>query len=222
MGLVAEGQVGPRYVQDGSNTELRLGRTGEVVTVDAHARYYEPGYRGKLYSAMTAVAGVTIIAEMVTPVAANKQTVLSVYNPQSSGVNGVLHKVQVIHISGTPGAGNNWSIEATYGERITVTPNNYATSGAMPTPHYPSNTNGQLMAYTALAVGTANAHVLFRVLGLVSFATALAVTTPNLAYVEDLQGEIVIPPGCILTLAPPALGTSHVVVASMSWEEVPI
>ena len=222
MGITVEGQVGPRYVADGANTELRLGRNGELVCADAHGRYYEAGYRGKLFSASTAVAGVTLISEMASLVAANKQTVLSVYNPVQSGVIGILHRIVLVNISGTPGAGNGWALEGQYGQTLTTQTNNLATAGLPPTAHYPSASAGQLVCFTALATGTTGADVLLRPLPFVSFATALAATTPNLSYVEDVNGEIAIPPGAIITIAPPALGTTHVVVASMSWEEVPL
>ena len=39
-------------------------------------------------------------------------------------------------------------------------------------------------------------------------------------HVEDDRGEIVVPPGCLFGLASTATGTSQVVSAALTWEEV--
>src|SRR5258706_196167 len=103
MGISIEGQVGPRYVGDGAEVEVRQNRSGALVTVDAHGRFFEPADRGVMN--------------------------------QSAG--------------------------------------------------------------------------------------AIAATTPTLSWIDPTDGEIVLPPGSIATLAPPAAGTTHVVAASIVWLEVP-
>ncbi len=222
MSITAEGQVGPRYVQDGSSTEYRLSKDGSAVTVDAHGRFYEASYRGTLFSGGTAVGGTTVAAANVSPPGAAAATVLSLYNPLSSGIVAALSKTVVVNVSGTPGAGNAWSYDIAYNQVITAAPNNFNVASAMPTSHYASSLTGKCVVYTQTALTGGGAHSLFRVLGHVAFATALAATTPNLRFIDPVDGEIIVPPGGLLTISPIATGTAHVVCASFTWEELPI
>jgi hypothetical protein len=54
------------------------------------------------------------------------------------------------------------------------------------------------------------------------FAGALAATTPGQTAVDNVDGAIVVPPGGLLTIAPPAAGTTHIVGAGIQYAEVPL
>jgi len=224
MGITLEGQAGPRQVADGSMTELRQGRTGELCWSPCHGSMAEAAVRGKLFSGGTVATGTTIVAGNVSPVGAAAASILSIYNPfagTSANVNAILHRIVLTHISGTPGAGQYLTLDFAYNQVVTATPNNNGTAGLMPVNHLAGGNTGMCQIYTQTALTGAAAQTFFRHLGAVSFATALAATTPNLCYNEVLDGEIVIPPGGLLSIGAAATGTSHVVAASFTWEEVP-
>lgn len=84
------GQVGPQVASDGAKQRVRLGKAGEVVVTDAHARFYEANYRGRVFHASGAVAGVQITVNNATLAATTG--VVSVFNPLGSGVNAVILK----------------------------------------------------------------------------------------------------------------------------------
>lgn len=221
MGISAEGQVGPRYMADGGNTEWRQCRTGALVTTQSHGGMAEAAMRGKLFSGTTAVAGTTIVAANVSPVGAAAASILSVYNPVSSGVVAVVHRAIIQNISGTPGA-VAMTLDAAFNQVITATPNNAGNAGTWPINHLAGGNSGSCIAYTQTNLTGSAIQTYFRLLGHVAFATALAATTPDLLKIEMFEGEIVIPPGAILTLSAGATGTTHVVAASFTWEEMPL
>lgn len=219
MGVTIEGQVGPRYVTDGAETEVRLTRSGGVVTADGHARFFEPASRGLVFAGGTALAGTTIVAGNVAPPAAAAATVLSVYNPVGSGVTVEILRAFLQHVSGTPGAGA-WAWCVSFGSTaVTAVQNNFNVTGAT---GQQSNGNGapraKIFTQTALTGGSAQLN--YRTI-MNQFAGALAATTPNLSWIDPTDGEIVLPPGSIATLAPPAAGTTHIVAASIVWLEIP-
>src|SRR5258706_15466591 len=132
MGISIEGQVGPRYVGDGAEVEVRQNRSGALVTVDAHGRFFEPASRGLIFSGGTAVAGTTVVAGNVAPPAAAAATVISVYNPLGSGVTVEILRAFLQHVSGTPGAGA-WMWCVAYGTTpVSAAQNNFGTAGAPP------------------------------------------------------------------------------------------
>jgi len=210
---------------DGGSTELRQGRTGELVVVAGHGNMAEAAARGRLFSGETAAAGTTIVGGNVSPVGAAAASIISLYNPISgagSNVNLVIHAVRLIHISGTPGAGQYMTIDSAYNQIITATPNNSGTAGLMPTNHLAGGSGGSGQIFTQTALTGSGAQTFFRHLGCVSFATALAATTPDLSFKEVLDGEIILPPGGLISIAAAATGATHVVAASFTWEEVPV
>jgi len=212
--MVIEGQVGPRAVSDGTSTEIRLARTSELVLQQAHSKYYEAASRGKIFTISTAAAGTTIVAGNVAPPAAAAATVLSLVNPFGSGINAIVHRSVVGNVSGTPGAGA-FQYCVSWGNRVTAAQN------ATPRCNLISGANPICQGYTQTALTGGFVHVSLREVGLVSFAAAIAATSTDLTKVDSVDGEIVVPPGGILTIAAAATGTTHVVYASLSWEEVP-
>jgi hypothetical protein len=78
MGVSIEGQVGPRYVNDGGSTELRQSRFGGLVVTDAHGKYYEAVSRGNVFCAANTAAQATSTASATA-------TGLILSNPAGSG-----------------------------------------------------------------------------------------------------------------------------------------
>ena len=214
MGILIEGQVGPRVVQDGSNTELRQARLGSLVTTPAHAVGYEAVSRQKMFTVGTAMAGTTVVAANAAPPAAAAATILSLYNPPCSGVVAVMMKCVIGNISGTPGVGA-FTYCVSYGNTISAAQN------VTPRCMYYGGSAPLCRGYSQTALTGGLVHVVLRPIGHASFAGAIAATTPNMDFTDYLNGEIVIPQGGVLTIADCATGTSHVVWANFTWEEVP-
>jgi hypothetical protein len=215
MSISIQGQVGPRVVADGGSTEFRQSRMSALVTVPCHATYAETNSRGAMFTIATAAAGTTVVAANNAPPAAAGATILSLHNPIGSTVNAILCKTVIGNVSGTPGAGA-FTYCVAWGARVTAAQN------AVPRCNLLSGRNPVCYGYTQTALTTGTVHTVLRPIGIASFAGAIAATTTELAVVENVDGEIVIPPGGILTIASAATGTTHIVYASMTWEEMPV
>ncbi len=211
-------QVGPVTSGDGAMSDrLRVGSNRELVVSDLRGRYAEAAARGQMFSAISALAGTTIVSANVAPPAAAAATVLSVFNPEGSGVDLEVLLGWIFHISGTPGAGFwAWCYgRATGSTKITATQN--ATPACTRTP----GPNSKAQGYTQTALTAGPAHVSGRPFPTAQFAGAIAATTPGQVAIDEVAGAIVVQPGGVVTLAPPAAGTSHIVGAGICWIENP-
>ncbi len=211
-------QVGPVLRTDSTyEGPFRTSRQSDLIVSDGHSRWYEQCSRNQIFTAFTALAGTTIVAGNVAPPAAAAATVLSILNPVGSGVNLEILQGWVFHISGTPGAGfwawcaTNTGVSITAAEAVAQKGANLIGQGI---------TKAKAWSQTALTGGIV--HVNIRPFPTAMFAGALAATTPGQTAVDNVDGAIVVPPGGLLTLAPPAAGTTHIVGAGIMYAEVPL
>jgi hypothetical protein len=186
-----------------------------VVAQQCHGKYYEAVSRGKVFSVGTAQAGTTVVAANAAPPAAAGATILSVYNPSGSNVNAVFMRCVLGNVSGTPGAGG-FTYCTSWGNRITAVQN------AVPRANLVSGINSVCQGFAQTALTGGFVHVVLRPIGFTSFAAAVAAANPGLVTVDNIDGDIIVPPGGVLTIANAATGTTHIVYASLTWEEVPI
>lgn len=213
------GAVGPATpLIDGNSQIVGISRDGALRVAQAHAPLSELASRQKLYAITTAQAGVTLIAEMCGTIAANKQTILSLVNPFNSGVSLHVLRAYLTHISGTPGIGGfSWQmytgLTTPTGTTGTTIPRGTRTGGV------PTAAQG----FSALALGaSAPAHVLLRAFPSGPFPRALDGLAPDAAPAIDyVDGEIVLDPGSALSIAAAAVGTTHKVMASIVFAEMP-
>lgn len=165
-----------------------------------------------------ALAGTTIAAGHVAPPAAGAATLLSILNPVGSGYE--LHVLEgtINHISGTPGAGSfAWCMA--YQEDIVTA----GEAVAIIRPLYCSSLKPKaIKAWSATTLTGSRVHVIQKVFAGTKFAGAIDVVSSELVQRENVDGKIIVPPGWMLTLAPPATGTSHVVTAEIVVAEVPV
>lgn len=77
--MLIQGQVGEQALQDGAEQTMRMGKTGEQIIQQLHPRYFEAGYRGKMFSAANQAA------QAVSVALATAYTGLCLYNPVGSG-----------------------------------------------------------------------------------------------------------------------------------------
>lgn len=214
--------IGPIVTGDGQVSDrLRVGQSRELIVSDYRGRFAEAAARGELFDAITALVGTTIVAGNVAPPAAAAATVLSVFNPEGSGVDLEVLIGWLMHISGTPGAGA-WAwcgARAMGATAITAAQNNNGVAAAGPFGTRIPSGASKAKAYTQTALTAGPLHTLARPFPSAQFAGALAATTPNQVIIDEVAGAIVVQPGGVVTLAPPAIGTTHIVAAGIMWQE---
>jgi hypothetical protein len=189
---------------------MRLGKSGELITGDAHAHFREAVYRGAVYCASVPVAGVAPgTALSTTPP-------LTIWNPPNSGVNADLLKVTMGYVSGTLGAGG-----MVYGQAAQLTT---PTTGTV---IKPSNallgklTQGQIQAFSGSTLAATPSLVAPAGFNL---AASLATTAAAGFQWEDLiDGEFILTPGNVFIMQGlAAAGSTPLVVLSFTWEETPV
>jgi hypothetical protein len=216
--MLIEAQVGPVVSSDGSETNLRQGKDGSLIVSDGHGRFYELASRGGIYTGMTAVAGTTVVAANNTPVAAGAASILSLYNPLSSGYYLELLKTFLMLISGTPAAGA-FVYNMALNQNITATQNNGNAAGATPQQTFAPGASGVGRVFTQTALTGSGAQMLLRPLGIAPFAGAIAATSTGLIVTDVCDGDIVLPPGGLLSIASPGTGTAQIAAACFVWAE---
>jgi hypothetical protein len=204
-----EGQVGPQVVSDGSFSEFRQGRAGEMIVGQLHGRYYETAFRKNLFTAYAAAVATSVVGTAMVG--------LQVWNgsPVAGGVNLVLLKVggMIVVTSAT-----TTSLVLATGTGQVGAP----TSQTAATRVGNNFIGGQAPQATALNAGTfTNAPTAFK--NLLHNTAAIAVTGEEPGFLIDLEGSVIIPPQCYVCIA--AVGGAVAASGSnldISWEETPI
>lgn len=203
-----QGQSGPQILSDGVNTTVRTGRTGEINTSDAHARYQEAIYRGNVYSLSAAAAAPTAYVGAAAGV-----PLLSIHNPTGSGKILVLLAVMIGGRATATGAGTTdlmvWSGPS-------ATPTGTATVPINQLSLVAGASVGRGAVNTALTSSTAltNNFPLFSYY----WATAAgAILSPSLF---ELGGLIVAAPGNQFNVGVSVALTSATYDVAMIWEEI--
>lgn len=206
--------VGPIPQGDGRGAgQQRTDRTNAAVSTQGHGKYAEQTSRGTVYCLATANTGATVAAGHVAPPAAAAATTLTLSNPVGSGVDFEILYATLSHLTGTPGTGA-WAYCVSPSSVISATPN------ATAQPQKVGSAASKALGYTATALTAGLVHTTARLFANSVFAAAIDAATQNKNVLDEVDGSIVIPPGFILTLAPPATGTSHVVAAQIVFAEV--
>jgi hypothetical protein len=222
MSLQIEQCIGPHTQADGfSPGPTRIARQGAGVVTDAHARYCEAAARGQMFSLLLAATTTGVAAGQLTGAAAAASTQFALLNPANSGKNLVLVKFGMGVISGTPGAGPLF-----HGYLPTVS----SITAASPGGTIRSNILGVVGSSVAIpwvsAGGSAltggQAPVTFRVADFSATNTAQAIANGHVRAIEEIAGEIVVPPGSGWLPLWGAAGTSLLNGYSITWEEVPV
>jgi hypothetical protein len=220
MGVTIIGQVGPRLVADGSNTEVRQIRDGGLAVADTHGRYAELTSRGQVYSVFTPLSGALMIAAYAAPPAAGAAVLLTVLNPLGSGVNFEIIRSYVNHVSAGTGAGAGAWAYCTAVQNASIT----LATNAIATNHFNPQITGKSKVWitpSGLTGGTVFQNT--RLLPSAILAGAVITSaTAGLAVTDEVAGDVVVPPGVAITIAPPSAGTAHTAAVGLTWAEIPI
>lgn len=182
-----------------------------------NAKYVELARKGRVFQASGATTGSTIAAGHVAPPAAGAATLLSILNPLGSGCDLEIISASLGHVSGTPGAGTFSYCMAYQADLVTA-----AEAVAVVQPLLTSARKSCVKAWSVTTLTGAVVHEIQAHFPSAPFAGALAATSSGTAQavVHDLNGLIVVQPGWMLTLAPAATGTTHIVTCAITFAEV--
>jgi len=212
--LPAETIAGDANRADGTQGTMRAGREGQLIQSDLTGRFFEATRLGQVFTVSTAPAGTTIVAANNTPVAAAAATILTLYNPPSSGKNLEVIRVYANWLSGTPAAGG-LVYNAVCNQNISAAQNATPVSNFQ----FAQGSVAKGFTQTALTGGT-TAMVLLRSLpNCTPFAGAVAATSVGINCMDEVEGAIVVQPGCALTVASAGTGTTAIVNAGITYRE---
>lgn len=215
------GRVGRGNAGDGVENVLRLGHQYELITGDGHAKYHESVRTGNVYSLCLPLTATGIAAGNLVSAAAAAAVQFAIWNPVGSGLNLSLLKFGLGIVSGTPVGGAVFhGILGTAPSIATVsgsgTAMNNLAGGGTPTARY---VNTAAQAGTTLTGATAVLPL--RCANFASTATAQA--SPGLLNaIEEINGDIILPPGTGWVPIWATAGTSVLNSYSVTWEETSI
>ena len=220
--MLIQGQVGQTAALDGTQTNLRQGRTGEIILSQAHGRYYEQTARGQMFTlTLASTSATTVQAGNIVGAGAAAATQFALWNPIGSGFNLSLTKVLVGIISGTFTAGPLYHgiIQTSIPTIATNSTNGVAYNNLV-------GGKAPVARWFAIAAGAtltgASAPQTLRTMNQSFTATAFASAAGTTCLVDTPDGDIVIPPGYGWVPLHSGAGTSLYCSYSVTWEEVPI
>ena len=200
-------------------TVLRGTVDGAVVGADGYPRYYEGTQRGELFTLTLGATTTGVAAGNLTGAAAAASTQFGLINPATSTKNLVLVKFGMGVISGTPGAGPLFHGFITNIASLTA-----ASPGGTIRSNILGGTSNSVAVAWSLAAGSAltgstQAVTTQRVADFSATNTAQAVANGHVKAIEEIAGELIVPPGVMWLPLWGAAGTSLLNGYSIVWAE---
>ena len=214
--MITQTQVGQQTAAKGTTPIMRSGVQCDVIVSELHGRYAEAAVNGNIFHATNTGVGITLAAPnaigAAVPVAGAAQPILGLVNPVNSGVYLIINRTKVLTLSGTPGGGFIFGIISNQAAAYTGVTTNRGTQASSLQP------GGRAIVIPNLALTGTPAVVteLRQIGGPAAVAAGAGVYTVD----EETAGDILVPPGAILGIFAQAAGTTHVVKASLTWEEI--
>jgi hypothetical protein len=204
--MIAEIRVGPAVLSDGVIREARAGKTGAVVTADAHGRYQEGAIRGQLFSASN------VAAQAVSVALATTYTGLVLSNPLGNTKLAVILGCQYA-LSVAPAGIASLHLIAGYSATASVTHTTPLASPGIQNNLIGTGPASSMKADSAATIVNPNYLI---PLGSGFTAAALYATTPLWI---DLGGLFILPPGAWIAIGALTAVTGF---GGFAWEEVAI
>lgn len=182
----------------------------------AHPRYLWQNYQKTMFTMNLLATSTGVAAGNIASAAAAASTNFALTNPSTSNKNLVLTKFMVGVVSGTPGAGPIF-------HGYCATPSTVAGTATILSNVLGNTSLTSVATGYATAAGTTltgcSAPVTFRVANFSSTATAQA-SVGLVNAVEELDGDIIIPPGVMWVPLWSAGGSSLLNAYSVTWYEM--
>ena len=202
---------------DGTTANINLGRANEALVAELHGKFFEQCYRGNLYYASTAAAGVAIsTSSTLTPT-------YSLWNPAASGKLMVPVSLMVSWATVTTLAGGVvWTATTNAGSSISTTAPMVAFgTGTAINANLGSGKVSVVRAATGGTTTIVAAPTLFRTTGISVGTTSLVAGTAWWCAREEYDGSMIVPPGnAIHVMASTVLAA--VCTITTAWLEVPL
>lgn len=216
--MISELRVGPQVATDGATVIQRASRDGATVISDAHGHWSEAATRQKLFTAYLSQGTSTVAAGNIVGAAAAASTQFAVWNPLGSGINLVLQKLIIQIYSGTPTAGG-LTISTFNASAVAST---LATAGAVRNNFVNGPTGSGLCLASAGGTTLTGGLILTALRNSVicGSGTAVASASGIVGVVDNIDGEVVVPPGFGVVPTWAGAGTTFLVGYSLSWEEL--
>ena len=220
-------QVGPQVLADGSITQPRLGKTGDIVVQELHGRFFEQTYRGNVYSAG---GGLVALSANTIALTASATPILGVWNPATSLVNLVMLQASlqaIINTLTTPVGAGLFVLASSIGNSAISTgsaPLNRKTLQAV-------GSSAKAFVGNVALTGLSNNLVVQETLGEITSPTGLTYGTivaptagtslTGFGGVVNFDGGVIVPPGGVLAILNTVSTTTMSAGGRLMWEEVP-
>ena len=203
--MLMELKQGVQTIAAGGYSVGRGARSGALVTCDAHGRFAEAVRTGNVY------IGANPLGTPVTTQAGLSATTpaLTVYNPSTSLVN---LEILTITIGITTAPAANTQLCLAYNLATAVAPAS-TTAATLVNAKVGTTAIGTGAAYRIATLATA--PVACRILGGIEAASSTAFDS----IIDHVDGEIIVTPGVAVSIQ---ATTAVAIVATISWEEVPV
>jgi hypothetical protein len=212
-----QGRVGEVRSTVGGEEVLRQGRYAELLVSELWGRYFYNALNNRTYHTM--VKAVTITATHNTPIAAATATpIVGIHNPIGNNKAAAITRIVTMSTSGTP-AGGQFVLNALQTTTAPTTPGGSIFNGNLTAAASPQGSTMRAFNNVALTGMLPVVGNEISLIGGGQSAIALGVATGVNG--EDLGGNIIVPPGFLLALmGGTGAGTTWIVNASLSWQEL--
>lgn len=204
-----QAQVGKQTNSNGANPTVRANAEGDIVISENFGRYCQKTLEGDAYVISTPSAGVTLtIPNTAFTLGSSSIPIITIVNGGTRNIS--INKLMISTVSGPPAAGTWWWAAA-----VGQTPSAFLSlsSSGFNTKTWVTTTDLGASARIGIGQGLTGLN---GSLSLVRIAGNLDTVTAGLGtYIEEIAGSIIIPPNGLIGLLAPAVGTNHVVHASV-------
>lgn len=210
-------------------SNLRGGKTGELIVGDAHGRFHEANMTGNVYSSGMTTTSISNATFTSGTLDATATPILGVWNPLNSGYNLSIMQARLgIVLTALQATGGGTFVWATSVNNASLTAsgllspfcrNNFQRTGSVAKGLAGIALTGLT---TSLVVQEASALYGGSNINIAFLQTAVGTLPPQVASVEHIDGAWIVPPGGVLALLCTTTPVAVSASSSLLWEEVPI
>ena len=228
MAIEVAGQVGPQVLADGSQQALRQGRTGALVVVELHGRFFEQAFRGNVFSGgMTAVTSIANATFTTATTGATATPIVGIWNPLTSGINASVLQASLATVltalTATGGGPFVWMYSlgnsAISTGNVPISAKTLVAAGSQCKVFGGAALTGMTGTLAALRGSAIASGPMYNIS---EIATAAGFMTGFTAGLENVDGSILVPPGGVLGLFATTTPVAQSAISSILWEEVPV
>jgi hypothetical protein len=207
---------------DGTNPTALQGKAGEMVVAEIHGRHYTQSYRGNVYFASTAAAGVTVSIFSNTSF-----TGLALWNPQGSGRNlSLIRTLWAQQTVGTAQAGMGYAWLVNAGSAIgTAAPlSAISTTGVIRGGAVcgPPGQGNSVVQNAVISATLTTAMTWGRFNGLTASTGAITTQEGIGMFTDVFDGDMIVPPGTFWAMTSAIASGVTAWGLTAVWEELPL